>query len=492
MSSTSVESPVVGLQRPRICNVPDYVSSSGAEAIELAARAGLFLDDWQQFVLVNSLGERADGRWASPTVGLVVGRQNGKNSVLEARELAGVFLFGEKTIIHSAHEQATSSEHFLRLLSLIEAVPEFDQRVLKAPKGKGSEAIELRGGYRILFKTRTGGGGRGFSADLIVLDEAMILSAAAKAALIPTMAARTMVETPQTWYSASAVDQLNPKHDGVELSRIRLQGLKGSSRVAYFEWSAEGDDPADVSPDRAADPSTWAKANPGLGLRISTEWVEHERTVELGAREFAVERLGVGDWPDPDLVDRVISMERWLELRDGDSGMVGPVCFAWDVQPDRAKASIGVGGFRPDGLLHVEVLRNDSGTAWVAEALAGLTKRHASVAVMFDNVGAGASLKAEVEAAGVKGLTPMKAGEYAQACGMMFDRVERGTIRHLGTSELADALRSATKRPLGEAWAWDRRSTAIDISSLVAVTLAAYGIQTKPKRAAPRLISLSD
>jgi hypothetical protein len=33
--------------------------------------------------------------------------------------------------------------------------------VLRAPRGKGMEAIELRDGSRILFKTRTGGGGRG-------------------------------------------------------------------------------------------------------------------------------------------------------------------------------------------------------------------------------------------------------------------------------------------------------------------------------------------
>ena len=65
-----------------------------------------------------ALGERADGKWSAPTVGLVVGRQNGKNSVLEARELVGLFLLGEKVIVHSALEQATSSEHFRRLLEL--------------------------------------------------------------------------------------------------------------------------------------------------------------------------------------------------------------------------------------------------------------------------------------------------------------------------------------------------------------------------------------
>jgi hypothetical protein len=39
----------------------------------------------------------------SSDVGLVVPRQNGKGTILEARELAGLFLFGE-SILHTSHE----------------------------------------------------------------------------------------------------------------------------------------------------------------------------------------------------------------------------------------------------------------------------------------------------------------------------------------------------------------------------------------------------
>jgi hypothetical protein len=37
---------VLGSQRPRICRVPEYGQTSGREAIELAALAGLDLDPW--------------------------------------------------------------------------------------------------------------------------------------------------------------------------------------------------------------------------------------------------------------------------------------------------------------------------------------------------------------------------------------------------------------------------------------------------------------
>ena len=90
MSSSSGASIVAGAQEPRISLVPDYVASTGPDAIELAALAGLHLDPWQQLVLTHSLGERPDGKWAAFEVGLVVPRQNGKGSILEARELAGL------------------------------------------------------------------------------------------------------------------------------------------------------------------------------------------------------------------------------------------------------------------------------------------------------------------------------------------------------------------------------------------------------------------
>ena len=92
------------MQQPRLLTTPQgAISSSGVEAAELAAAAGLFLDDWQRLALDVALGERADGRWAAFEVGLVVSRQNGKGSILEARELAGLFLFGGRLILHSAH-----------------------------------------------------------------------------------------------------------------------------------------------------------------------------------------------------------------------------------------------------------------------------------------------------------------------------------------------------------------------------------------------------
>jgi hypothetical protein len=115
------EDVLYGQQTPRISSVPQYSVSLGDEAIDFAAKAGLFLDPWQQMVLRESLGMVPGGKWAAPQVGLLVPRQNGKGAVLEALELFHMFALGTPLIVHSAHRFDTSQEHFLRLRTLIEA-----------------------------------------------------------------------------------------------------------------------------------------------------------------------------------------------------------------------------------------------------------------------------------------------------------------------------------------------------------------------------------
>src|ERR1700683_5861459 len=106
MSSTIVApnaGQLVGAQRPRTSTYPAYATSTGEEPVARTAKAGLHLDDWQQFSLGHALGERADGRWAAREVGEMLSRQNGKGSILKGREITGLFLLEESLIVHTAH-----------------------------------------------------------------------------------------------------------------------------------------------------------------------------------------------------------------------------------------------------------------------------------------------------------------------------------------------------------------------------------------------------
>jgi hypothetical protein len=470
MISPSVASgAVLGSQRPRILHVPEFVSSTGGEAVELAALAGLELDPWQMFVLDSGLGERHDGRWAAFEVGAEVPRQNGKGGILEARELAGLFLLGERLIIHSAHEFATASEALERMDAILGGCPELSKRVRTIKRSHGEEGVYLKNGARLRYKTRTKGGGRGFSADCVILDEAMVLAEAFMGALFFTLSARP---NPQVWYTGSAVDRMVMDH-GVVFARLRERAVKGEDpSLAYFGWSAPYDAPGDVPEGTLTDCDVWAQANPALGIRIDPEHVAKEQR-SMDPRTFAVERLGVGDWPDTTgAAEQVIADADWDALEDRTSSRAGPVVFVFDVTPDRRKAAIAVAGHREDGLRHVEIVEHRSGVDWLIDRLVELDERHQPEEVICAARSPAASFVAKLTERGVT-VTELDEAEHAKACGDLVDGVAARSFRHLGTPEIRAALRGAVQRVRDDgAWTWSRKTSSVDISPLVAATLA--------------------
>lgn len=485
----------LGVQEPSVRSVPAYVSSRGREAVEVAASVGLELDEWQQLVLEDGCGVRADGKWAAFEVAGEVARQNGKGGIIEARELAGIFAWGERLILHSAHEFQTATEAMLRMEELLAASPDVSAQVRSVSRSHGSEGFVFRSGQRLRYRTRTKGGGRGFTGDTLILDEAMVLQESFIGALLPTLSGQSLTRNPQVWYMGSAVDQLVHEH-GVVFARLRARALAGGDpSLAYFGWSAA--DPVDdedkaVTPDHPwalgllADRDGWAAANPGLGIRISEEHVEKEwRT--MAARTFLVERLGIGEWPATSLdAAQVIRLEAWDELAVSEEPVLKPgVCFAFDVTPDRSSTAIAVAGLREDGLEHLELVERGRGTRWVVERLAELVSRHRPVAVVCDGASPAAALLPALEKQGVT-VRVVSAREHANACGVLYDLVDEKGARHLGQRALREALMGAARRPLGDAWAWSRRSSTIDISPLVAVTLAVWGRRSSERPSAWR------
>lgn len=469
---TSGAAMLQGSQLPRVEALPDGETHPDTlAALELVDAAGLTLDPWQRHVFERSLRVRS-GRWAAFEVGLVIPRQNGKNHLLEARELAGLFVLGERLIIHSAHLFDTSLEAFRRLLERVEENPWLEREVQRVSRSHGEEGLELKTGARIRFRTRTKGGGRGFSGDCVILDEAMDLPEENIAAILPVVSAKSITGNPQVWYTGSAVDQTVHEH-GTALARLRERGLRGGDEsLAYFEWSLDYDNPADIPPSVGSEDSSWARSNPSLGIRISSEHVANEQR-SMDPRTFAVERLGVGDWPVAG-ESSVIPMEDWVALVEMASGIVGRPALSFDVSPNRATASVSACGVNAAGLPHVETLRSAKGTEWLPEYVAEKAKKHGALTVVCDDSGPAGSLLGELQQLDVS-VTTVTAREHSQACGMFYDAVVQKRLRHRGEPRITSALRAATKRQLGDSWAWSRRTSVGDITPLVAATLALWG-----------------
>lgn len=476
LSTLSLPAELLGVQLPRVSSAPPSTSTAGVEVVELAASVGLVLDPWQEHAVKVALAERPDGRWSAFEVGILVARQNGKGAILEAIELAALYLFGERLILHSAHEFKTAQEAFLRLKALIDNSDDLRKRVARVRTSHGEEGFEMIGGQRLRFVARSRSSGRGFSGDRLILDEAQELPRSAMGALLPTMSARP---NPQVIYTGTVPGANN---DSAHFASVRDRGrLGGDSSLAWLEWSP-GDEVEDLD-----DLDAWAAANPALGHRITEETIQRERN-SLGEEEFARERLSI--WSGAKQT-AVIDPRLWSAAADAMSRVLDPVAFAIDVTPDRSAASIALAGRRKDKLRHVEVVENKRGTGWVVERVAQLKARWAPCAIVLDASGPAGSLIPALSEAGAEPMVT-SAREMGQACGSLFDLVAEGGLRHINQPALNGALGAAKKRLLGDSWAWHRKDSNADISPLVAVTLALYAhevaISKNPPPTAPRRI----
>lgn len=484
-----------GYQRPRLEHIPPIrFNNASQDCIGLAQTAGLFLDDWQQYVLTGMLGQDENKLWSAFEVLIIVSRQNGKGSILEARELFGLFVLpSDRLLIHTAHEHKTSAEHFMRVWSLVENTPELSKQVKRHSTAYGREFIETKakptiilgaggsqvrskGTKRLVFIARSGGSGRGFTGDFIAYDEDMILDASKVAASLPSLSARP---NPQVVYAGSAGLQTS-----TQLANVRRRGVKGeSNRLAFYEWSIDPHDadcPENCTEHAGDDPDTEesiAKANPAYNIRIAPRFIEVEREAFDGMpEEYARERLGVGTYPAP--ADGWLVIPKTWYTRCADptkqpARVTAPI-FAIDISPNRKHAAIAVCGRRADGLQGVQVTDYRDDVKWLVKRAVDIHEKWKPKTWVVDKRAAAGSLVTELTNAGIP-IEWLQASQVAHASGLLFDAFKEGDLRHYSQDEIRNAIAGADKRKLSESWAFDRVNSGADISPLMAIAFAHWG-----------------
>lgn len=461
----------LGAQEPRVSNFPPFASSSGAEAIDLAESAGVFLEPWQQHVIEVMLGEREDGNWSSYEFGFLVSRQNGKGEILLVRELAGLFLLGERLILHSAHHFPTSKEAFIRLRDTISRTPHLMARVQQFYQSNQETAVVLKNGARVRFMTRTKDAARGFSAQTLLLDEAQEMTEGARAALLFTTAAQA---NPQIVYTGTA-----PSEETVNsevFTSVRDRGRAGGDpQLGWMEWSVDPD--SDFDP---ADPLVWAQTTPTLGRRISVETLGREQ-VTHAPRKFAEERLSY--WPN-DLDDE----PRWLVVTEAqyqacdpklDPKATGwlraPLALAVELTKDRQTITAVMAGDTDDGPGAQVVVRGPN-TPETLDLIAtvALDPERPVGAVVVNGGGMAGGLIHELEPRGVT-VTECPGKEQARATGATLDLMRSGRLKLRPHESLDLAVAHAETRKYGDAELIDY-SAGPDPTPLVGVILARWGV----------------
>lgn len=478
-SSFGVRSEPVGVQVPSHFLAPEWGSTSGDDACDLAEAVGLRLLPWQKLVLRNALGERVNGAWDAFEVGLIVPRQNGKNVVLLARELAGLFLFGESQIIHTAHKFKTARSAFRDLRKIVEDNSFLLDRVAKINESNDNVSILLKNGNRIDFLARQGGGGRGLSGDLVVLDEAFQIDETLVSDLLPTLSARP---SPQLWYTSSTGFEYS---DVLRSVRDRaLEKPDENKHLAFFEWSADLDEVEWDSVDAVV------QSNPSLGYVQSWDWI---REVDLrGMSESAYRRERLGVWADASN-EAAIGVDVWKRSEASPEVLVGvkPVrrSLGLEVTRDRDLAVLAGAVELSDGRVVVDIVAAQAGVAWVQDEVAAVVKRQKPYAgVVVDAMSGAASLGMALSQAGVP-VSMANTNDVTAGTETVFDLLMREDdgdpdpgLLHSSHPLLDDAAFTARRRLVGSSrtkWTWAQYGE-VNVEPLRAVTLAVRGLSMEP------------
>lgn len=489
---------LLGEAQPRVLVTPRGArANSWQDVADISSAFGIDLDPWQELVLEAAMGERSDHTWAAKRVGISVPRQNGKSQLLVARALAGALLFGEKKIVISAHQQDTARESFAKLMEIIDADANtaLRERVKSVMNAINRESVKFTNGAQIQFKSRSGPGGKGFSSDCLLLDEAQILGSRSWTSINSTMSA---MRNPQAWLLGTPPQD---EDDCYAFEAVRKAAISGkSSASAWCEWSIDSasdeyraarDDLAAQRWSPAVEYLCWV-ANPAWNARINHEVVQGEFETYSPDR-FAQDRLG--EWPDAAaLMDRVIMPDEWEATGVLEPPADGIRSLGVKFSPDGSKVAVA-GALKHDGGIHVELVGAHSGSmsAGTASLVAWITERWRKyAAVVVDGKShAGAFVNALVEAGVSKRaiVTPTWP-EVATANAMLLDAVIQKQATHLATEGqqvLDDSVAHTTKKVRvdasgGGAWSFASTREPGDEVPVAAVALAHWSAKTSKRK----------
>lgn len=453
----------MGSQEPSARIVPPYKSSDGMDAVRLLDVVALRLDPWQQDTLCDWMGRDAAGRWAAPTAGGSVPRQNGKTLLVQGRAGSGMILFNEN-VIYTSHLQKTSTETFNEMRDLFEH-PALKPYVRDIKNALGREEIILKSGARIKFLARTRNGGRGQHGDLLIFDEAQELDETAQASFLPAISASL---NPQTLYLGTPP---GPDVTGTVFRELRRRALAGEAkRTAWFEFSVP--EIGDIH-----DKRRWAAANPALGRRIQLSTIEGEAE-QMAPDTFARERLG---WwsPEPkEQVEYAIDSDAWDQCASDETRPDGKTAYGVKFATDGSAVCLCGAVLPKDGPARISIIEMQPGGRGLAWLAAWLNERYGKAScVVIDGRGSADVLVdriREIWRAKNAVIRP-SARDVVAAAGLLVNCVNEGSLTWYRPQQaLRESAVTATKRSISGGYGFGGDNSL----PIEACALALWGAKT--------------
>lgn len=499
-----------GTETPRLWTKPlrplTKQTSHGFAVIDFALHVlGIGLFPWQKWLLVHALELNEDGTYRFRKIFVLVGRQNGKTTLLTVLSLWWLFVdsdaFPEHLPAHKflvlgiANNLDIAEKAWDEAVAYCDPDPdEEDQSGIALPflqsetrppvKTNGKKALRLKSGAR--YEARADG--RGKTAARIAFDELREQQTWDQWAAVSKT--KNAAFNSQLWGFSSAGDRRS-----VVLAELREAALKivrdwdsyvetgirtaedfandHDMLTGLFEWSAEDGLPID-------DLAGILQANPSIGYKPG--FLETILSDMASDPETLTRTEVLCQWVTA-RVDTYLDGAQWAARSDPDSAPSDQsrLTLGIDTSGDRTMTYLSVAGWRDDGFIHGELIVRRAGMLWVLDACKSLREKQGITQVALQTRGCPAADFAEPLRRAGFDVIEIAGTALGASAGQMKDRIRDNRIRHRAQGPLDLAVSGGVTKKLGEVRVWDRDASVVDIAPLVALCNAAYALENAPE-----------
>lgn len=425
---------------------------------------------WQKHVLTDLLKVDKKGKFVRKTNLLLVARQSGKTHLARIRILAGLFLFGEMSIIAMSSNRAMALDTFRKVCDVIEGNASLLAQVKQIRVANGQESVELLSGARYEIVAATRDGSRGKTADLLYIDEVREIDEDAWTAARPITRARPNA---QIFLTSNAGDAFS-----TVLNDLRSRALSYPPKtLGYWEYSAP--DFCDIN-----DKDAWYMANPGLGYLVDEDTIAESvvtSSVEATRTETLCQWISALKSPFPYRAFEDLTVQE-LQIQPGRTTI-----FGIDISVSKKLGSLVAAQLMDDGRIAVGVVAQFESAVAVDELKMAIevnewARKFRPRLICFDKYTT-ASVAERLSMSGQK-VQDMSGQIFYQACSDLLDAIVNRRLVHNGQQSLVDSINSCAAKETDAGWRIVRRKSAGDVTAAICLAMTIHQMlkpQTKPQ-----------
>ncbi len=454
-----------------------------SEAIEgVASLMGYNLAPWQRMVLGAWSRHTPEGSWVHRRCGASVPRQAGKSVIAIVWVTFLVVILGY-SVLWTDHNYSTTCEMLRRFRKIFGSkandpnAPKAFNRLVESTSSKTSqEKYEFVNGGVLCFSTRTESASLGFSFDVIIYDEAQLLTAEQAQTLQPTTSSGPHRNTQSILVGT-------PTRAGCAADNFRAMREEAIDTpepdLCWFEWGV--DEVGDVF-----DEARYYAVNPSLHGGVAD--IE---AIKSSIRLMSSDKLGIaqeylGYWV-PGASSAVVSRAQWeaCAIADADTPKNGGVvAYGVKFSPDGALVALSACRKTEAGY-HVELVQSEStadGVSWLAKWL--IERKTKAAAVAVDGLSGAGALRQALAGKVPRGyVMAPRTSDICNASAMTLEAIKNKTLTHIEGTELDVSATESIRRKVGGGggWSWGGEAS-LPMESAALALWAAETTKRNPNR----------